>query len=148
MAIILHKDKGGRPRSRETILGTKPNRKRLGGANDVMTASGVPRGYQHRWVNDTSDRIYRFLEAGWEFLTSTGVTVGDKTVDNVGDNDRGSVIKVQAYVSNNRPVDAYLMVIEDEFYEEDQKYKANRIDEQERGIYNPNVEQGQYKVNV
>lgn len=142
MAIIKHTDRGGRPRNRDTILSSKPHRKPLSGARDVLTVDGVPRGYVPRWVNDTGDRILRFLEAGWEFLTTKGVTVGEKTVDQDPEGNIGSVVSKRVGSRDGQPLYAYLMVIEEEFYEEDQKEKYKVVDKTEAAIKAP--KEGQY----
>lgn len=151
MPVIIHKDKGGRRPTRENVLASKPNRKRLNGAHDVLAVTGIPRGYVGRWVNDEKDRIYRFLEAGWEFLTSHGVVIGDRTIDTSTEEGKsqGSVVSRRVGMTpEGRPLEAFLLVIEEEFYEDDQRLKQKRIDRAAKAIDNPDPAQGQYKAQV
>ena len=150
MAVIIHRDKGGRRPNRENILATKPNRRRLNGANDVMTVAGVPRGFVARWVNDEKDRLYKYQQAGWEFLTDKGITVGDRTIDSANsETDNGNLVTLRVGMGRDgRPVEAYLMVIEEEFYEEDQAYKQRQIDRTVAAIDRPDTTKGQYKASV
>lgn len=138
MAVLNYVNTGGRPKHRDTILATRPNRKPLDGPNDILTVHNVPRGLTPRWVNDEGDRIYRFQEAGYEFLTSKGVMVGDRNVDQVEEADKnGSVVFKRVGMRDGQPLYAYLMAIEEEFYEEDQKRKYNKIDKVERDLKIP-----------
>lgn len=146
MALLQHIDKGGRPRSRETVLASRPNRTPIHGARDVLKVEGVPRGLHTRWVNDVDDRILRFREAGYEFVTSKGILVGDRTVEQTpeAESNIGSVVCKRVGHVEGRPLMAYLMAIEEEFFEEDQKRKQDKITRKEQGITQPNREEGQY----
>lgn len=140
MAIIHQTPKsGGRPRHKDTILSSRPNRKPLSGARDVMTVTGVPRGLHARWVNDVRDRIQRFKEAGYEFLTDTGITVGETTIDqeSAAEKGIGSIVSQRVGHDEGGPIYAYLMAIEEEFYEEDCKRKNQSIDRQEESLRQP-----------
>lgn len=146
MPSIRYIDKGGRPRTRETILASRPHRKPLSGARDVLAVNGVPRGLHTRWVNDIDDRILRFQEAGYDFITDKGVTVGTKTVDQNPDTeeDIGSVVCRRVGTRDGQPLTAYLMAIEEEFYEEDCKRKYDHLDRTQKALTTIDPAQGQY----
>lgn len=146
MALLQHIDKGGRPRSRETVLASKPNRAPINGARDVLKVDGLPRGLISRWVNDSGDRILRFREAGYEFVTTKGILVGERTAEQnpeMGES-IGSIVCKRVGQEDGIPIMAYLMAIEEEFYAEDQKKKQDRLLRKERDISQPSKEQGQY----
>ena len=83
----------------------------------------------YRWVNDTEDRLLRFTEAGWEFVTDKNLTVGEPTVN--ASKETGSVVVKR--VGGDR--EAYLMCIDKEWYDEDQAAKSQAVDDQERAMY-------------
>lgn len=89
--------------------------------------------YHVRWVNDTADRLQRFLDRGYDFVTSdeTVGRVGDKEVHGDNSDLNSRVSKVTG--ENQR---SYFMKLPMEFYEEDQAdilAETNRIDEAIRG---------------
>lgn len=114
-------------RTRETRSNTRTP---VSGNRDVLNASGIPEGMVGRWVNDedSSYRIQKFQKAGYEFVTSDGVTVGDRSANST--NGIGSVV--------SRPVGggktAYLMAQRKDWYEEDQSAKQASIDSVENGF--------------
>ncbi len=119
--------------------GRKPARTKrvpISGNRDVLTVSGIPKGYVARWVNDVDDRIQKFKAAGYEFVTDEGVTTGDRTVNN-GDN-VGSVITKNV----GGGVVGYLMAQRQEYYDEDQANSQAAIDETEAAI--TRKKEGQY----
>lgn len=92
--------------------------------------------YHYRVVNDTDDRLNRFLEAGYEFVT------GDSAL---GDARAGEAGSIDSRVS--KPVGGgtrgFLMRIKKEWYEEDQAAKAAHINELEAAT-KPNAQHAQY----
>ena len=83
----------------------------------VLAVAEVPDGKVGRWVNDVNNgsRMHAFLAAGWEFVTSDGVTSvehesGDVVCRNVG-----------------QGVSSYLMVIDKELYDADQADKEEKL---------------------
>ena len=111
-------------KSRADILAEKRQRRKPLASADVlkMNEEDKKKGYTYRFVNDEEGRIFKFEEAGWDKVT------GDiQTKDpSVGDTSQmGSVVR--------RPVgggiNAVLMCIENELYEEDQQAKENKIAE-------------------
>jgi len=85
-------------------------------------------GYHYRFVNDVGSRIENFKAAGYELVTDESLTVGDSRVS---DPSRLGSSKV---VTSNDGTKSYLMRQKDEFYEEDQAAKQQRINEQEKAI--------------
>lgn len=119
-----------------------PKRTPISGHRDILSVKGVPDGWIPRWVNDVSNRIERFLAAGWEFVTDKEVTVGDRTVNSGTD--------VGTCITKNvgSGVVAYLMATPKEFYNEDKAASQALIDETEAAILN-HKEEGQYgKVSI
>lgn len=95
----------------------RPERIPVSGNRDVLTVQGKAKGYVYRWVNDSNDRLQRFIDGYWEFVTH-GVRVGVRTI-NSSDN---AETKVTKPVGGG--VTAYLMRIKEEYYNEDQEAKA------------------------
>jgi len=94
----------------------------------LALAFDLPKGYVGRWVNDVGSGIEDMLAAEWEFVQNDGQSVS-KTRDN------SSVVRKRVDKSrSNAPVYAYLMAIEKEIYELDQKKKASDIAETVEGI--------------
>ena len=75
----------------------------------------VPQGMTGRWANDTPGRIQRALEGGYQFISSDGMVVQDRSgcrSEIVGTGRDGGAMK------------AFLMAIPTVLYEEDQAAKA------------------------
>jgi len=118
----------------EEVANDRPKRTPVSESRDVLAARNIPEDKVARWVNDVSDRIIRFREGGWEFITDTGVCVGEKTVE--ASRDCGSTIRrLVGTGPNNEPLYAYLMAISKDWYNEDQERKQDRVDELEESIY-------------
>lgn len=89
-------------------------------------------GKSTRWFNDDGDRIQRALMGGWHFVKKHGITTGvdHKTVGDPG-------VHVTMHVGKHDgglPKYAYLMAIDKELYEQDQKAKQDRVDEIDQAI--------------
>ena len=110
---------------------SKPARKQRvpvsGGERNVLTVRGKEEGFEYRWVNHDPDRIQRFLDAAWEPVTQD-VTVGDRKVDSSS----GTSSVVERGVGAGKK--ALLMRVPKEFYDEDQKAKAVKLDEIETAM--------------
>ena len=119
----ITKDQGGS----QSTAKKRPHRTPLH-ERDILTVRNKNPNKEYRWVNDIDDRLYRFTEAGWEFVTDKGVTVGDPTVN--ADKELGSVI-----VKRTGKTELFLMCIEKELFEEDAQAKADAIKETERAMY-------------
>ena len=95
---------------------------------DILVVRNKNPNKVYRWVMDESDRLYRFTEAGWEFVTDKGLVVGQPTVN--ADKELGSVL-----VKRSGDREMFLMCIDKEWYDEDQASKAEKINETERAMY-------------
>jgi len=91
----------------------------------VLGIKGKEPGYVYRIVNDTGDRISTFQEQGYEIVTDSTITIGDRRVGKASAD--GSPVQV----SVGGGVDGFLMRIKDEFYKEDQDYKEQKLAELE-----------------
>jgi len=94
----------------------------------VLGIKGKEPGYVYRIVNDTGDRVSSFQEQGYEIVTDSTITIGDRRVGKASSD--GS--PVQVAVGNG--IDGYLMRIKDEYYKEDQAYKEQKLNELEQSM--------------
>lgn len=103
----------------------------------------IPPNKVGRWVNDVDNRIAMALNGDYEFVTSTKDShVGDDYRD--GNSDIGSKIsKVVGSTKSGEPMRAYLMMIDREWYEEDQAKKQEKVDGIDRAIKTPGFGAGQ-----
>jgi hypothetical protein len=123
-----------------TIIETKPaeeikpvkSRERkervpFGMARLKLTAPERP-GYRRRWVNDVGGALEQ-AEAGWYgFVFDTGQQIGETAIGS-GNQDLGSrVSRIVGTLPNGQPQRAYLMEIEEVYYQQDQKSKQQRLD--------------------
>lgn len=136
---------GSSEQTTEARVGTRRKRRRTAreGHRDILTFN-VPEGKVGRWVNDVDQgrNIARFLDLGWEFLRDDGSTVLEVGQDRVDSNrEPGSIIKRQ--VDRDGTV-AYAMVIDKDWYDEDQRIKQELVNERERAIYEDLKEEGHY----
>lgn len=92
------------------------------GRRNVLTVTGKVPGYQYRVVNDRGDNVQRYLDAGYEFVEASEVTIGDTRIGNPS----ATGSKAEAHVGNG--VKAYIMRQKDEFYKEDQAAKQAHND--------------------
>lgn len=98
---------------------------------DQMTVRGLDtENFVYRWVNDVGDRIPKFLLAGYNFIKADDkVHVGETQIDWT----KPQFSLVHRGVGGG--VQAYLMGIPKEWYEEDQRSKDAKIDEAEKAMY-------------
>ena len=94
----------------------------------VLGIKGKEPGYVYRIVNDTGDRISSFQEQGYEIVTDSTITIGDRRVGKASAD--GSPVQV----SVGGGIDGFLMRIKDEFYKEDQDYKEQKLQELEQSM--------------
>ena len=94
----------------------------------VLGIKGKEPGYVYRIVNDTGVRIASFQEQGYEIVTDSSITIGDRRVGKASAD--GS--PVQVAVGNG--IDGYLMRIKEEYYKEDQAYKEQKLSELEQSM--------------
>lgn len=88
-------------------------------------------GYVRRWVNDDNTRLADFTAGGYTFVhdAKAGDAAGNDITAREGIDSR--VSRVVGKNVDGHPIRAYLMEIKQDWYDEDQKAKQTRIDEQE-----------------
>lgn len=91
------------------------------GRRNVLTLSGKEPGFEYRFVNDTGDRVQQFLDAGYEFVETKDVQVGDTRIGRP----TGEGTSAQASVGGG--MKAYAMRIREDWYAEDQAAKQAHI---------------------
>ena len=93
-------------------------------------------GYQRRWVNDTPGRLQQAIEGGYEHVsqdpTAKSQDLGVKTSRIVGTKEDGTAMQ------------AFLMEIPADWYEEDQKAKQKPLDEFEQALKGKPAIEGAY----
>ncbi|HET8688192.1 MAG TPA: hypothetical protein VFM18_16280 [Methanosarcina sp.] len=104
--------KSPRGRVKRTTIGTR-NR---------LTVHNKDSNYVYRIVNDQDDRVAAFQQNGWEVVPAKDVRIGDKRVENASST--GSA----AEISVGQGTKAVVMRIPKDWYEEDQRAKAENID--------------------
>lgn len=110
----------------------------INGTRNRLTVRGQEEGFLYRIVNDLDDRVQSLQEIGYEIVTDKNVTVGDKRIANP--TQEGGPIKV----SVGQGVQAYVMRQKKEFYDEDQRTKANAVDELEGQMKREATKEGFY----
>ena len=111
-------------------MATKQERpKRTPLANrSVLGIKGKEPGYVYRIVNDIGDRVASFQEQGYEIVTDSSITIGDRRVGRASQD--GSPVQV----SVGGGTDGYLMRIKKEYHDEDQAYKEQQLRELEQSM--------------
>lgn len=89
-----------------------------GEARNVLTITNSDPNFVYRYVNDSVDRINKFLTAGYEFVIDPHITVGDGN----DPSDPGAIGAAVSRQVGNGTV-GYLMRIKREFFLEDQEAK-------------------------
>ena len=105
----------------------KPKRTPVSGNRDILTVD-QKKGYVYRWVNDLENRIQKHVDAGYVFVKSDGdFLAGEKSVNNAKATTSGVISK-----NVGKGMTAYLMAQKEEWFEEDQRAKMERIDRAEK----------------
>lgn len=107
----------------------RPSRVPLYEQRNQLTLKDKDDGLVYRFVNDKSDRIYKFQRAGWEHVTTKHMEVGDYEVE--PHQELGNVICRQV---NSDGTKAYLMCLPKELYNEDQARKQEENDRLEEAM--------------
>jgi len=94
----------------------------------VLGVKGKEPGYVYRIVNDIGDRVSTFEEQGYEVVTDSTITIGDRRVGKASKD--GSPVQV----SVGDGVQGFLMRQKQEYYDEDQAYKEQKIAELEQSM--------------
>ena len=100
----------------------RPKRTPVEGYRNRLGVRGKDPAFEYRIVNDIDDRVERFKEAGWEPVTDDNVSIGDRRV---GLPTEAGTVKT---VSVGGGTTGVLMRIKKEWFDEDQKAKAKRVD--------------------
>lgn len=97
------------------------------GSRNRLSIRGKDPAYEYRIVNDVDegDRVQTFLDNGWEIETASNIKVGENRVESA----KGDGSKAQLRVGQGTK--AFVMKIKKEWYQEDQKSKADLIAQQE-----------------
>ena len=109
----------------------RPNRVKIGGFRDVLAVHGLDtENFVFRWVVDRGSRIARLTARGYEPQPQEeGIYVGDARIGVASA--VGSTITASAGGGDEKLV---LMRIKREWYEEDQKEKADEVDALEESM--------------
>ena len=100
-----------------------------GAARNILTIDNQDENFVYRWVNDQDQRIRRFQQAGYEFV-SDDVQVGDGPRAGEASTQGVNVAKEVGLGTVS-----YLMRIPKEFYLEDQAAKHDQVRATEESIY-------------
>lgn len=109
----------------------------LGNARLKLTAP-VKEGKKRRWINDVGGRLDMAQQGGYEFVTDSNLQIGEAGTD--GNQDLGTRIsRVVGTREDGQPMQAYLMEIDEDLYNEDQAAKARKLDEVDNEIRRGNI---------
>lgn len=135
-----HKERTPDKPVRETRA-ARPKRVPISGTRDLLTVEGKDPSFHYHWFsdkNETGQRIHRAKMAGYTFVTSEEVSVGDSAVFKSAN--VGSIIRIPDGRSGNY---LYLMKLPIEWREEDLADRAKRNTETET-IMSRSRDDGQY----
>lgn len=90
-------------------------------------------GYVRRWMNDEEGRLATAEQGGYQFVEDQKLQIGVQDIDSVN-RDLGA--RVSRVVDKSTGKKAYLMEIQEEFYNEDQATKMRAVDETDSAIRN------------
>jgi hypothetical protein len=114
--------------ARQSNTTERTRRTPINGTRNRLNVRGKEDGYVYRIVNDIDDRIQNFQEMGYEIVSDSDVSVGDKRV--ATPTAEGSPVKV----SVGQGIQAYVMRQKQEYFDEDQKAKQEKVNELEASI--------------
>ena len=97
-------------------------------ARDVTTVKGKKDHKYYRWCLDINNKILRYMDAGYEFVEDQALSIGQMSV-----NPKTRTGNVVSMTSGDRTL--YLMAIDKELYEMDQKAKSIEVNEMEKTMY-------------
>jgi hypothetical protein len=92
------------------------------GTRNRLTVHNKDSNYEYRIVNDTDDRVDAFKQNGWEVVDAKSVKIGDKRADTA------SATGSAAEISVGQGTKGIVMRIPKDWYEEDQRAKADHLD--------------------
>lgn len=91
------------------------------GVRNVLTVGGKDPNFEYRIVNDEGDRVEQFKAAGYDVVSASDVTVGDRRIN------KASAEGSAAQVSVGGGMKAVVMRIKKEWYAEDQAAKIENV---------------------
>lgn len=92
------------------------------GVRNVLTVGGKDPAYEYRIVNDEGDRVEQFKAAGYDVVSASDITIGDRRIN------KASAEGSTAQVSVGGGLKAVVMRIKKEWYAEDQSAKMAQVD--------------------
>lgn len=95
------------------------------GKRNVLTVDGKDPDFEYRIVNDVGDRVEQFRAAGYDVVSGSDVTVGDRRIN------KASAEGTVAQVSVGGGTKAVVMRIKKDWYVEDQRLKQKEVSELE-----------------
>ncbi len=138
----------GKRKSREELIAERRKvRNDLGSNRNVMITPKIP-GLVTRWVNDEvvggKSRVQQFLDKGWEVYDEPDVVVGEMSAvnPNVSLGSGGELLVGKT--SDNKPLKAVLMCIDEQIYELDQQLKEEELKAKENSIMAESDQEGLY----
>jgi hypothetical protein len=102
-----------------------------------MLAAHVPDNKHAHWAADRDNNLQWMQELGYEFVTSKGMIVADRNID--GEREVGSLV-----TKTKGSTTLYLMVIDIDLYNADQKAKQDAVDESVRDMEQSATQEGFY----
>ena len=113
---------------KETTRNVRVARKPMNRRGPQAVSGQLDPNFEYRFVNDKGSRLQVFQQAGWELACDEDITIGDSRVSDASDLGSGK------RVISNDGTTSILMRIKKEWYAEDQKTKAQEINEQEAAM--------------
>lgn len=95
---------------------------------NILAVKGKEPGFVYRIANDSGNRIQQLLDMGYEFVDASTVQVGDKRINSI------SPEGTNAQVSVGGGTKAYVMRQKQEWYDEDQAAKHERVNRSEETL--------------
>ena len=112
------------------------------GTRSRLSVEGMKEDFHYRIFNDVDDRIQTALAAGYEFVPADEVRIGNNRVN------QPTAEGSNAQVSVGGGTKGYLMRIPQEWFEEDQKAKAQQVDAREVALKNPALDGTYGKIDI
>lgn len=116
--------------------GERKKRVSMGVPRSKLAAPKIP-GYVTRWFNNRAGRLDLAKQSDWEHVTYSelnGQSIGETNVRPTTDQMGEDVSALVGTDERGSELRAYYMKLKQEWYDEDQKAKADFIDAREQGI--------------
>jgi len=122
--------KGEKPYIESAERRKRKGRVPLGTMRSKLDVSGydIPKNKVPRWINDHPGRLLAAQEGSYQFVEDPNVVVGEEPLSG-RDNLETKVSRVVGKKEDGTPLKAYLMVIDKDIYDEDQREKQKINDE-------------------